>query len=392
MFYPPRVSPKLFYELSSIYKEAELLEKEGTGNQFTDLQRKIDALTHNKEIKEHFVSSLPRIQNLAKSFGELAERQEKGKLEASIKDIQTLKARMKSIIKTICAIRPCVTGESDLQLLEEVRSNRISMLPKIISSFRPPPIGGSGQHVKRAVGYGVSLENIQLMFENGWGYVDSSLLVALFHRIRENSSQLEDIKNIWRFLKSEGFDPNTIPEHHKVLPLTGIIQDTNRTGQGVPSAAMQMFIDEGGIVNVTNEQCPYLDAVLDCMNDRVSGKDDSVLANRRVIAEPLLQMLLFNGAIPSPETEKQMRADPQCLEMLNIRDEALRRMSSALLENTLKDLEWLKAFPEVLLKLESDYATSDSLAFIARDPDLRNELFRNCRVIQEEKRAKAAGA
>lgn len=191
-----------------------------------------------------------------------------------------------------------------------------------------------------------------------------------------NYGQHEDDHKAFKMLVDAGYDPNRRMQSSKHSPARYSLETSYLYP---PDRVMfpQALIDWGVQVNPdpSANMSPYFNAF---MGDR--GPD----INRHLVA---VEVLLFNGALISPEIEEKLRKDPEGRELVDIRDEALRRLATRMSPAVAKHLKEALSQNEItdaLLPLVATY--SADLGQISRTPALRTQFLQICREVQVERR------
>lgn len=203
--------------------------------------------------------------------------------------------------------------------------------------------------------------NILLYFAASLG---TNLTTTTYSRSREETQRA------FKVLMDAGFDPNRRIENDSPqcigsYPLEPLIKSGGFSEIGVLST--QELFDWGVLVNPNPEDnaSPYLNP-----NMLVGSRDMEEMSD-------ILEMLLFNGALTSPEFEEKLKETPEGQELLLVRQEAMKEF------NIINYLEPELPLTLTLLPLVSKFASE--LGDISRIPALRAQLLQLCNARQLER-------
>lgn len=341
-------------EFDAILKEPERLSKLRTPAPITGLINRINALSKSETNKEFLH---PVTQRLCSLLGRLESHLENDG-DPNAREWQIVTSRIRLAINEIFDERPVITKAIADDLVKAVKADDYEAVSKIVRVYKP----SNDQFLSRAFSTLSDRRIFKVMFDNVWGSAINLYALNSMTGSRLGSNdrdpKLVEEKEAWKTLVEAGMDLN------EIYPL-----NLRNTSSFATPFVCQQFIDNGGIINIENGQCPYLDLNLDWGG--------------------CVAVFLFNGAIPSASVAEEISIlAPEMLlsrqEALGVDNEAsMNRVSSvsaAVAE--LNQVNGVKDIPPEVLKIVATY--NASLSIIAKSSDLRARLLKRCWEIQEE--------
>lgn len=188
---------------------------------------------------------------------------------------------------------------------------------------------------------------------------------------------LAETCTVYKVLADAGYNPNSKNEFHR-YPLENLVFNCY-------SPYLQAIIDGGFLVNPdpSANESPYLQQFL----HPYTFSDYTQTRFR------FLQTLLFNGALVSSKTEKALKDDENLQELLEVQQEAFKRLKTRFMRtaciNLCSESVAMRAIPPVILQEIVNYWLCE-LGEISRHPVLRPLFFEGCQEVQAERRFKRA--
>lgn len=396
--YTGKVSDDVIKELNEVLrKEADLLLKESEAfskhpsrAKLYAIQRRIEALPTRIYLPSSKVihrTLLFRIQRISQNLTALVKAWDAG-TEPSAKELQFLNEQIKRIFFPLVDDRPNADDRIKARMFTAIRNADLAQIRSIVSTFKSDKLPWN--LVWSDIWYinHIDPRIFRELHDNGWDYTEDAILYLIWSvpsaSSKEVGNQLKEMKQRWEDLRELNLDLNDFvsneayskaDDYSRPFFLMECVPIEVWGNCYYPSSfVFQEFIDNGLIVNVDKGYCPYLIT-------RFPSKD-----SHELYPHEILEVFLFNGAVPPPAAEKQMLEDPYLREVLSIRDEALRRMTPDI--KNLKEVEALRNTPDDVLRIAAGYTLT--LDEISRNPELRTEFLKLCRDIQAKRRAKSS--
>lgn len=379
----PTISPGLRKELFEFIDESDRLAKRHTDTQVSDLRERISGLTRNEELKKNHEVLASAVQRLWKSLGEVERTWKRADDMPETSEWQNQNAEIRSILNKTFGEQP--VAQSDCR----VSMAFLDKLRKFLATYKLDEATKREWSCKAA---DANEQVIRSFFQaNEFAFKNTGHLLGALLRHAEGPSN----PHLWSTLAQAGFKVNERGDNSR-LPLESVLFEWMRVdGQFCDEKSyvnqLQHFFKMGGAINL-NDVCPYISTLLRGRQMRVLEGSQEFPNPRAFFPSLVFQLIrecLYNGGIPSSADEKILLEDIskayshgwlQAPQLLRIRNEALKRIGTAAMNEQLSKVRGLQ--PATLLPLISTYAWGADT--IASDPILRVQFYHLCLRVEGE--------